>query len=35
MTREDEIAGFLKPLWSRKDASYQRPVRLEPADERW
>ena len=29
------LAGFLKGLWSKEDPSYQRPVRLDPADARW
>ena len=33
--RSKAIAGFLKGLWSKKDPSYQRPVRLDDADERW
>jgi hypothetical protein len=29
------VKGFLKGLWNRDDPSYQRPVRLNPADTRW
>ena len=33
----DAIKGFLKPLWSREDPSYERPIRWKPKDEgvRW
>jgi SnoaL-like domain len=29
------IAGFLKGLRSKEDTSYQRPIRVNPADRRW
>jgi hypothetical protein len=29
------IAGFLKGLWNKDDASYRRPNRLNPDDKRW
>ncbi|MGB8365800.1 MAG: nuclear transport factor 2 family protein [Rhizomicrobium sp.] len=33
--RSPAIAGFLKGLRSKDDPSYQRPIKLNPADERW
>ncbi|MET0269169.1 MAG: nuclear transport factor 2 family protein [Sphingomonas sp.] len=35
--RSDAIRGFLKPLWSRDDPSYERPIRWRPKSEgaRW
>jgi SnoaL-like domain len=33
--RSPAIAGFLKGLRSKADPSYQRPIRLSQADERW
>lgn len=33
----DAIKGFLKPLWSKEDPSYERPITWKPSDEgvRW
>ena len=33
--RSGAIDGFLKGLRSREDASYKRPVKLDPSEERW